>query len=1779
MAEPMECLLLQRENIKRLHTAIRNYNKDGASRKTASYLATRLESVNCLFPEIATMHLKLVQMDSDEVAKYCLENSFDKAEEAYINFKSDLLEELSALQPPVLPQQAPPPPLAPIDNANNNANDNHREFRLPTIAVPTFNGEYHSWPSFKNSFQHLVADNLTLSNLQRLHYLKGSLTGDAKRLVQHYDIVEANYASAWQKLISRYDNKKLLVNTHLKSLIHHPGQSKESASHLRLLIDTFTDSLNGLRTLEVPINGWDPIIIHLMIEKLPIETHSLWEASQMANNDLPTLENLIIFLENRFRTLEAIAEKPSLDRRNPFDKPSKYAPNGHKVISHVASSPSTCSLCHDSHYLRSCLEFLQMNIRDRFNYVQQQRACVNCLAPGHRVKTCRSRMNCSKCNRRHHSLLHDEEPRSESTTSLATSSLTTSSIASITTGPRISVEQPSVLATSSLATSTLAPRPAVPSSSAITSPELASSYNASIPPSQSPMDGSSRNTVLLATACVNVLNHVGDIISLRALIDPGSQVSFITDKAIRRLKLNTLSTNAKVFGIGHTFSSTSTKRVTLSLESNTNPSFKLKSEFLTIPQITGSLPPISYERSKWTHTRDLKLADPHYNRNGSIDLLLGAEIYGLILLPGLLKGQVHEPIAQNTAIGWILFGGSSSQNASPKISLHSCIDIDSRLRSFWEFEEPLTLIKSADPESLISEAHFNENFTRNESGRYTVRLPFKSSNSALGSSRENAVSRLLQIERKLAKNPQLAKDYSDFMNEYESLGHMKRVPENPDAYYIPHHPVFKQTSTTTKLRVVFDASRKTSTGVSLNDLLRVGPTIQDNLSTLLIRWRKFPIAFTADLEKMYRQININSEDLDFQRIVWRSSPDKRIQDFQLQTVTYGTASAQFLAVRTLHQLAKDGSETYPLASKRMLEDFYVDDLLSGAYDIDEAIEIQKQLRDLSIAGGFNLRKWACNRDALLQTIPAADREIKTSLLIEFDDTIKSLGIHWNPRSDVLTYQSTLDPSVIADTKRSMLSDISKLFDPIGWLSPLIIRAKILMQNLWALDLQWDDKVPIDVLNQWRIIREDLQRVHIIKLPRSMAYSLEKTIELHGFSDASIHAYSAVVYSRVLQSNGEYVISLLCAKTKVAPIKTISLPRLELCGAHLVSKLLNRVRTDLKITDLKCHAWCDSSIVLHWMRGHPNRLKTFVANRVSDILERGNIDQWHHVSGKENPADCATRGLDTDALSTHGLWWQGPPWLSKNSDFWPLSIPDVPNELPEVKSIVLSTNIEENFLETLIHSHSNLTHLQRILAFMQRFINNSQQVNIRIQSIFLTTMELEVSLQTIIRQVQLTAFPLDYKTLNMKRELHPQSSILSLNPFLGEDSLLRVGGRLQNSSLSYFTKHPIILPKGHHFTRLLILQVHLNTLHGGPELVITALRHKYWVINMRSIVRQVIHQCTTCFRYNAKPCNQQMGSLPSPRVQIDRPFSHTGIDCAGPIDVRMSKGRGSKSYKSYIVLFICFSTKAVHIEAVSDMTTPGFLAAYRRFCSRRGTPRHIYSDNGTNFVGASKFLLKDSTQLFQVSADLIDTITVQGSEWHFIPPASPHFGGLWEAGIKSIKYHLKRVVGDSTLTFEELSTVLYQIEACLNSRPLWPTTSDPTDDSALTPGHFLIGNALLAPPESLPQPTSVSSLTRWQLVQKMRNDFWRRWQREYITRLQQRPKWASISANLEKNSLVLIIEDNLPPTRWALGRVLEVHPGQDGLVRVVTLKSQGTTFKRPITKLALLPFPHNPATAP
>jgi hypothetical protein len=365
------------------------------------------------------------------------------------------------------------------------------------------------------------------------------------------------------------------------------------------------------------------------------------------------------------------------------------------------------------------------------------------------------------------------------------------------------------------------------------------------------------------------------------------------------------------------------------------------------------------------------------------------------------------------------------------------------------------------------------------------------------------------------------------------------------------------------------------------------------------------------------------------------------------------------------------------------------------------------------------------------------------------------------------------------------------------------------------------------------------------------------------------------------------------------------------------------------------------------------------------------------------------------------------------------------------------------------------------------------------------------------------------------------------------------------------------------------------LHAGTQATLAAIRRRYWILLGRTVIRQVIHHCLNCFKARPTCANPKTGNLPAHRVQPGRPFQTCGVDYAGPVLIRESRGRGKRALlKSYIAIFVCFTTKAIHIELVTELTTAEFLAALRRFVARRGLPQNIYSDNATNFVGANNELieLKNFFEQKQFKNQLMNQLVNMSIKWHFIPPRSPHMGGLWEINVKSVKQHLKKILGETKLTYSEMYTVLVQIEACLNSRPMTPISNDPNDLEPITPGHFLVGESLTSIPEYDVSDVPMNRLSRWQLVEQLRSHFWKRWHREYLTQLQQRSKpKGTKNTPMEIGAMVLLMEDNARSLSWNLGRVIELHPGDDGVTRVVTVRTNQGDFKRAARRLCVLPL--------
>ncbi|XP_071579890.1 uncharacterized protein [Temnothorax nylanderi] len=647
------------------------------------------------------------------------------------------------------------------------------------------------------------------------------------------------------------------------------------------------------------------------------------------------------------------------------------------------------------------------------------------------------------------------------------------------------------------------------------------------------------------------------------------------------------------------------------------------------------------------HLEDLPWADHDPMSADPISIIIGAELYSSLITDGIRKGAVGQPIAQNSVLGWFT------------VNAHHCLNslsLEQELRRFWEIEE-IPRKTNLTPEDAKCEEPFRLTHSRCPDGRYMVRLPFKEGPPIeIGHSRAIAEKYLKGLIRRFDAHPEQKEEYSECLREYEALGHMREVPasssDDTQCVFIPHHPVIREGGSTTHLRVVFNASCPTSNGSSLNDHLLSGPKLQPDLAVVILQWRQFRFVYTADATKMYRQILVDPRDVTYQRILWQKNPSEPPLEFILLTVTYGTAAAPFLALRVLEQLVIDEGKAFPLAVIILLKKKYIDEVLFGHDKRDRLRQARNQLIALLQKGGFELRKWASNDSELLSDIDPANHGLACNKILQADENLKILGISWNPARDVFQFQVAIEGQV-PKSKRTILSMIAKLFDPLGWVTPVTITAKVFMQRLWRLKLDWDEELPPDVLHDWQTIYTQMPALNEVQLPRWTGQESDSVrCELHGFADASTVAYAAVIYLRVISKSGEVTISLLAGKSKVAPIKTLSISRLELSAALLLADLMEFVQESIAIEVSARYCWSDSEIVLAWLRQHPSHWKTFVANRVSKIQTLLPNVTWRHVATEDNPADCASRGLLGHELVNHPLWWQGPPWLKFSPDKWP-----------------------------------------------------------------------------------------------------------------------------------------------------------------------------------------------------------------------------------------------------------------------------------------------------------------------------------------------------------------------------------------------------------------------------------------------------------------------------------------------------------------------------------------------
>lgn len=1193
-------------------------------------------------------------------------------------------------------------------------------------------------------------------------------------------------------------------------------------------------------------------------------------------------------------------------------------------------------------------------------------------------------------------------------------------------------------------------------------------------------------------------------------------------------------------------------------------------------EVTAQLPVSEASRKGiLKHTPpNLKLADKYFSIPQDVDLILGADVLNYVFDGTKINLGPGGAAAYGTCFGHVLMGPVDSYEAAEQHSVHSTT-LTEAVKRFWTSEEP-PMPKPKDPRHEACERLYADNTKRLSDGKFMVRLPLLSNRPELGDSLGQATRRFYALEKKMERHPLFAQKYKEFMHDYEELGHMSVSDFQFDTehYIIPHHGIFKKDSD--KIRVVFDGSCKTTTGVSLNQCLHSGEALQNDVTKILMNFRRHQVVFTTDVKQMFRQTWIHPDDRRYQLILWRSDPKQELKVYELNTNTYGLRSSPFIAIRTLLELSAQWEETHPnsRASEALRHDVFVDDILTGADSLCEAQALKTELVQLMRSAGYELRKWTTNDPRLLADLP----EDHCEQPIQFDEGdpksfIKVLGIQWEPISDTMSYRLNI-PEGKAVTKRSVLSTIARLYDPCGYCTPVILRFKNLLQELFMDGLQWDEAVPQPIIDKWELMIADLNHLEQLNIPRCLTLANAVSYSLHGFGDASEAGYAASIYLRSEDAMGNVMVRLVIAKSRVAPMKSRqTIPKLELNAAHLVCELLNHVADgyegSIKIDSIT--AWSDSSIVLAWLKTQPHLLQTFECNRVQYIQDSPRKMQWRHVPSEANPADCASRGVTAEELINHQLWWD-VPWLEREESEWPQkSTTRTPINIPGFKKVINTSTVQEEPWDIqLLDRVSSFPKLINTTAYVLRYISNlradkDQRNNSKILSLHETRRATEYW----IKRVQDLEYQAEIGQLKQNKRVI--TSLQKLSIFLDEQGVIRVGGRLKHSKLSYGARHPILLPKDNKFVQLLVEYYHKSHCHVGTNGLIAILRRDYWITSVRKQASRTIRRCTRCFRFAAAEQPPRMADLPADRVRRARPFAGVATDFAGPYLVKSSLLKNARSVKAYICVFVCLATKAIHVELVSSLSVEAFVAAFSRFVSRRGLPSLIRSDRGTNFVGANKYLREVNQFLLDKEHILKEQFRRQNIHWEFNPPASPHMGGLFEAAVRSVKNLLKREIGDTILTYEELSTLLCKIEAILNSRPLVAMSEDPGDLEVLTPGHFLIGQPLVAVPESNWTNTNMNRLSRFQMLQKLHQNVWARWHLEYLSTLQTRHKWYHDRDNLKVNDLVFIKDENAPPLHWKLGRVLELYKGKDSIVRSVRIRTQSGELVRPVVKLFKLPI--------
>ncbi|XP_050072670.1 uncharacterized protein LOC126560760 [Anopheles maculipalpis] len=1515
---------------------------------------------------------------------------------------------------------------------------------IPT-ELPVFAGDPADWPIFIAHYEY-TTDKFGFSNWENMLRLQKALKGPALEAVRSRLLLPEVVPQVIATLRSRYGRPTHLISALIEKVRRMAAPCMEKPYTIVAFGEAVQSMVDHMKAAGREAHLTNPLLLQEIVDKLPMTEKYNW-VRFVRHIDEPDLRMFAEYMAELQSAAETLTnrELPSwkaAERKKPSTKAYVHAHVDHQE-STTSGNNSTqvgkslrCFICDKrGHDVGKCFEFVAMSVKERWNKARAHSLCFGCLGK-HNWRTCRNRPVCGKegCTYRHHALLHGVEESRRVSNEIGASE-----------------------------------------------PGIGRNNGGAIAESNHHQYASSSSKALFRIVPVTVYGPAGAVATF-AFLDEGSSMTLVDEDLAEKLGVKGVVEPLCIRWTGNTTRvEAGSRRVNLEVGPIGSTRRFAVNSVRTVPAMNLPRQSFVQDEGRWEHLKQLPIQE---YKDAEPKMLIGLDNLRLTVPLRTVEGGDGDPIAVKTRLGWCIYGKPTNQGGDRLLHICECNspnNLHDAIGKFYELEQmgvAYTHVQD-DPDTQRAQ-HLLEVTTVRVGRRFESGLLWKVDHSELPSSLAMAKRRFDCLEKRMERDGQLKLQVHRQIRELLDKQYVHKATKqelseaNPKRIWYLPIGVVTNPNKPGKVRLIWDAAAKAH-GTSLNDMLLKGPDEVMSLLGVLFRFRLYAVAVCADVKEMFLQIRVRREDKHAQRFLWRYNPSDELDTYIVDVVTFGSTCSPATAQYVKNRNAKEHAEKFPRAVEGILESTYVDDFLDSFGTTEEACRVSNEVRKVFSNGGFELRNWSSNSAEVIKHLGEQNSGNIKYLPTMGDDIERVLGMRWHPASDTLGF-CTRACTVIADflkaeripTKREVLRCVMSLYDPLGLLAIFVIHGKILIQDLWRTGTQWDEEINGIQYSEWRRWIELLPTIGDIRIPRCYFTEASKktyeNAEWHVFVDASQHAYACALYLRTIDESGEPQCTLVGGKAKVAPLKPLTIPKLELQGCVLGARFLRYTQEHHPIRVTRRVLWTDSTVALSWIRADPRNYKPFVAHRVVEILESTAVDEWRWVPTDHNPADEATKWKGRPNFDYDGIWFKGPEFLLNGEDDWPQQRSTDTGTGEEIRRVNLHTEGPDTRLLLIPYERfSRLERLQRTIGWLVRYVGNLDKKR-RSESVLGGVLSHEELYQANIilwKQTQWTFYSEEIRVLSTQNgdevprgTVAKQSRIYKLLPFLDEEGVLRMRGRIgEAAEVPYSAKYPVILPGNSKLAELIVERYHRVYRHANNETVVNEVRQQFQIPRLRALVAKTVRNCVFCAIRRALPQVPPMAPLPKERLApFVRAFTFVGLDYFGPVLVK----RGRSNEKRWVAVFTCLTIRAIHLEVVHSLATESCIMAVRRFVARRGAPIEIFSDNGTNFVGASRQLRKEIEQRNEI---LATTFTNEHTRWNFNPPGAPHMGGAWERMVRSVKAAISTVMEVRNLPNDEtFETILYDAEAMINSRPLTYVPLDPENREAITPNHFLLGSS-------------------------------------------------------------------------------------------------------------------------